>query len=314
MTGAEEGSKTMTDQDVELSRQEVAQQQEEANLHAELARMLAATGDYDRRIKQLKDALADAEAHGVKDPQVSEHVRRLAVPPLDGEAPFAQARQLRVQALKARQQATAAVRQQLGQFRAALQQLAQTLTTDEQVVQRLVQQAHRPAPAPAPAPARAAAPHDDGGLGATMVSQQVPPALKARASAQAIAPMATQAAAAAPAAVPKRQSPRVRMQARVDLESDDNFFNGFSSNISDGGVFIATVNLLPLGTSVDVGFTLPTGERIECRGVVRWVREVDDRNPQNAPGMGVQFVELEPRAAQAIERFIEQREPMFYVE
>lgn len=298
----------MTDQDVELSRQEAAQQQDEANLHAEVARAVGTTADTARRIEQLRAALAGAEAHGVRDPQVSEHVRRLAAPTLDGEAPFAQARQLRVQALKARQQATALVRQQLGQHRAALQQLTQTLATDEQVVQRLVQQAAKPKPAPPPAAATA----DDHGLGATLVSA-APPALKPRA-AQPISPAATLAAASPAPAVPKRQSPRVRMQARVDLESDDNFFNGFSANISDGGVFIATVNMLPLGTSVEVGFTLPTGERIECKGVVRWVREVDDRNPQNSPGMGVQFVELEPRAAQAIERFIEQREPMFYVE
>ncbi|MBL8921755.1 MAG: TIGR02266 family protein [Myxococcaceae bacterium] len=297
----------MTDQDVELSRQEAAQQQDEANLHAELARMVGTSAEYVRRLTQLKAALADAEAKGVRDPQVSAHVRALAVPTLDGEAPFAQARQLRGQALKARQQATAVVRQQLGQVRAALQQLSQTLATDEQVVQRLVQQAAKPRPAPAPLPA------DDVGLGATLVSA-APPALKPRGG-QPINPAATLAAGPATTpAVPKRQSPRVRMQARVDLESDDNFFNGFSANISDGGVFIATVNMLPLGTSVDVGFTLPTGERIECRGVVRWVREVDDRNPQNSPGMGVQFVDLEPRAVQAIERFIEQREPMFYVE
>ncbi len=74
------------------------------------------------------------------------------------------------------------------------------------------------------------------------------------------------------------------------------------------------MNVLPLGTSVDIGFTLPTGERIECKGVVRWVREIDDRQPDVFPGMGVQFVDLEKPSAQAIENFIQQREPMFYVE
>jgi len=147
-------------------------------------------------------------------------------------------------------------------------------------------------------------------LGATLISAATVPGLRHRATTQPPAPAPAKAAVPAP----KRQSPRVRMQAQVDLESEDNFFNGFSANISDGGVFVATVNVLPLGTNVDVGFTLPTGERIECKGVVRWVREIDDRQPDVFPGIGVQFVDLEERGAKAIESFIQQREPMFYVE
>jgi uncharacterized protein (TIGR02266 family) len=135
--------------------------------------------------------------------------------------------------------------------------------------------------------------------------------LRQRAASQ---PPAPAPAKPAEQSAPKRQSPRVRMQAQVDFESEDNFFNGFSANISDGGVFVATVNVLALGTSVDIGFTLPTGERIECKGVVRWVREIDDKQPDVFPGMGVQFVDLDERGAQAIESFIQQREPMFYVE
>jgi Tfp pilus assembly protein PilZ len=63
-----------------------------------------------------------------------------------------------------------------------------------------------------------------------------------------------------------------------------------------------------------MGFSLPTGERVECKGVVRWVREVNDQHPDVFPGIGVQFAELDPRAQQAIEQFIQQRDPMFYVE
>ena len=114
------------------------------------------------------------------------------------------------------------------------------------------------------------------------------------------------------AAPPRRQSPRVRMQAAIDLSSDDNFFNGFSSNISDGGLFVATVNLLPLGTDVDLAFTLPSGERIEAKGTVQWVREVNDKLPDAFPGMGVAFKDLSAQAQDAINGFVAQREPLFY--
>jgi uncharacterized protein (TIGR02266 family) len=104
------------------------------------------------------------------------------------------------------------------------------------------------------------------------------------------------------------------MQAAVDFHSDNNFFNGFSANISDGGLFVATVNLVPLGTEVDLSFSLPSGERIEAKGVVRWVREVNDKLPDAFPGLGVQFSSLKPEAQQAIDSFLAQRDPLFYAE
>ncbi|MER2566190.1 MAG: TIGR02266 family protein [Myxococcaceae bacterium] len=295
----------MTDQDVELSRKEAEQAQEESNLHAELTRIMAATTDYERRVKQLKGAMADAEKQGVADKPLADRVRNLAVPTLDAESAFTPARQQRAAALQARHAASHEVRERIKEFRAAIGALSQTIVADEKSLQRLLAQAKQAA-AQAPKP-----PPDE--LGATLVSAAPPPALRQRAQTQPPSPAATAIGRMTPPA-PKRQSPRVRMQAQVDFESDDNFFNGFSSNISDGGLFIATVNVLPLGTNVDVGFTLPTGERIECKGVVRWVREIDDRNPDSHPGMGVQFVDLEERSATAIEQFIQQREPMFYVE
>src|SRR5256885_554164 len=39
-----------------------------------------------------------------------------------------------------------------------------------------------------------------------------------------------------------------RMQAQVDLASDSNFYSGFSSDLEEGGLFVATVNLVEPGT------------------------------------------------------------------
>lgn len=112
---------------------------------------------------------------------------------------------------------------------------------------------------------------------------------------------------------PQRISPRVRMMAAVDFSSDANFYQGFSANISEGGLFVATVNLVPLGTEVDLSFSLPSGDRIDAKGVVRWVREVNDRLPDSFPGMGVEFVNLAVDAQNAIDAFIAQRDPLFFV-
>jgi uncharacterized protein (TIGR02266 family) len=110
----------------------------------------------------------------------------------------------------------------------------------------------------------------------------------------------------------KRVSARVAMQTQVDLASDSNFFTGFSTNISEGGLFIATVNVLAPGTPVDVSFTLPAGGRLTVKGEVRWTREVNDRTPEVFPGVGVRFTEVDPAVVGQIKAFVQQREPLFF--
>jgi uncharacterized protein (TIGR02266 family) len=110
----------------------------------------------------------------------------------------------------------------------------------------------------------------------------------------------------------KRVAARVAMQTQVDLSSDSNFFTGFSTNISEGGLFIATVNVLPAGTPVDVSFTLPAGRRLTVKGEVRWTREVNDRTPDVFPGVGVRFTDVDPAVVSQIKTFVQQREPLFF--
>ena len=117
----------------------------------------------------------------------------------------------------------------------------------------------------------------------------------------------------APGAAPAgRSTARIPMQTQVDMSSDSNVFTGFSTNLSEGGVFVATVSLLPVGTPVDLTFTLPGNTRISVKGEVRWTREIDDRVPDVFPGVGVRFVELGVDAAEALHRFVAEREPLFY--
>ncbi|HLL55877.1 MAG TPA: TIGR02266 family protein, partial [Myxococcaceae bacterium] len=122
------------------------------------------------------------------------------------------------------------------------------------------------------------------------------------------------AAAAATANLLSERQSRVRMQASVDMESESNFFQGFSTNLSEGGLFVATVQMLPRGTPVDLHFTLPGGKRIDAKGVVRWTREVNDRTPDIFPGVGVQFTDLPTEAAAAIRSFVSEREPLFFAD
>ena len=120
------------------------------------------------------------------------------------------------------------------------------------------------------------------------------------------------AARRAAAEAQRRERTRVALQASVDPSSDSNLYTGFSSDIREGGVFVATVQALPRGTPVDVTLTLPEGQPVRASGVVRWTRELDERQPEMMPGLGVQFTALVPEVADALRRFLAVREPLFF--
>ncbi|MBK7859468.1 MAG: PilZ domain-containing protein [Archangiaceae bacterium] len=100
----------------------------------------------------------------------------------------------------------------------------------------------------------------------------------------------------------------------MTLGSDSNFFTGFTNDVSEGGLFVATVNLLPLGTQIDLSFSLPNGPKVEGKGEVRWVREFDEKYPDTFPGMGIKFLDIPLPSVAAIHAFTVQREPMFFPE
>ena len=105
------------------------------------------------------------------------------------------------------------------------------------------------------------------------------------------------------------------MQAEVTLGSESNFYTGFSGDLSEGGIFVATYEkLLPPGTAVEVALALPNRSPIKVMGRVRWVRETTDHSPGIFPGMGIQFDGMHPEALSAIKSFLQRREPMFWDE
>jgi len=129
------------------------------------------------------------------------------------------------------------------------------------------------------------------------------------------APTPSPAASRTPApkeAPSSRVHPRIALRTAVTFESEDNFFTGFTANISEGGLFIATVELLPVGTEVDLNITLPGDHRLSTTGQVRWLREWNDMTPDIYPGMGVQFTNMPKEVAALLGDFLTLREPIFY--
>jgi uncharacterized protein (TIGR02266 family) len=115
-----------------------------------------------------------------------------------------------------------------------------------------------------------------------------------------------------PPAAEKRAVPRRGLEVELGFQSETNFFTGFTQDISTGGIFVATYDIPSVGTEVNVNFCLPGGPLMSLDGVVRWVREFNDNNPEMAPGIGVSFERLHPADREAINAYLRENAPLFY--
>jgi uncharacterized protein (TIGR02266 family) len=111
-----------------------------------------------------------------------------------------------------------------------------------------------------------------------------------------------------------RSAPRVALAAEVSYSSENNFYTGLTANIGVGGVFIATADLLQVGTPLDLNLRMPDGIQLETKARVRWVREQNELTPNVGPGMGVEFDTLSPAEQESIRAFVECRQPLLYEE
>jgi len=110
----------------------------------------------------------------------------------------------------------------------------------------------------------------------------------------------------------RRGAARVEAEIGIGFQSDSNFYTGFSENISEGGVFVATYEKWRIGERMRVRLTLPGHEEpLEAFVEVRWERTPDPSHDVK-PGYGLQFVDLGDATRAVIERFVRKRAPMFY--
>lgn len=107
----------------------------------------------------------------------------------------------------------------------------------------------------------------------------------------------------------QRAAERAHVEVDVGLLSDSNFYTGFSGDISEGGVFVATGKPLAPGTNVTLYFVLPGGRAVRVAGHVRWSRVAESGR---VSGMGVGFSELRPSDRAAIAEYCATRPPLFH--
>ncbi|HEY4122240.1 MAG TPA: PilZ domain-containing protein [Byssovorax sp.] len=96
---------------------------------------------------------------------------------------------------------------------------------------------------------------------------------------------------------PERQDERVTINK--EFESYDAFIAEYVTNISRTGVFVRSKTPLPVGTKVNLTFTVIMDDIETIEGVGEVVRVHDD-----PPGMGVVFKGLSSYSANLIEKLL----------
>lgn len=109
----------------------------------------------------------------------------------------------------------------------------------------------------------------------------------------------------------ERRSVRRWCELEIEFTEDTQFFAGFTQDISEGGLFVATYQTLPVGSRLNLTFQLPDGSPITAHGEVRWLRQGD--GGETRPGMGIAFTAVPSASMEAIRRFCA-RHPPLYVE
>lgn len=109
----------------------------------------------------------------------------------------------------------------------------------------------------------------------------------------------------------RREAERVEVEWAVDCETEETFLFASITNISALGIFVASRQPLPLGTSVVLRFAPPGAvEPFTLKGEVAWVNPVRLLAPCRNPGLGIRFVDLTPEDR---ERLIEAIHTIAYV-
>ncbi|HNT26668.1 MAG TPA: TIGR02266 family protein [bacterium] len=112
-----------------------------------------------------------------------------------------------------------------------------------------------------------------------------------------------------------RSSKRVDVELGVSFEMADEgphkFYTGITQDISQGGVFLATHRILPIGDKVRLTFSL-SGREISAQAEVVWSCDSVTAATYTGPGMGLRFMSISEEDKRFIEEYVKQRETIYY--
>jgi uncharacterized protein (TIGR02266 family) len=99
-----------------------------------------------------------------------------------------------------------------------------------------------------------------------------------------------------------RHDVRIPLALEVEYRTAGAFLVAYSVNLSKGGIFLETETPMPMGTVLNLRFSVPGGSTLEVTGRVTWVRL--DPEPGKPAGMGIEFENLDGRHGEIIDGIV----------
>ncbi len=100
----------------------------------------------------------------------------------------------------------------------------------------------------------------------------------------------------------KRKFERTKVNTKSEVHSDEGMTFSKSTDMSNGGLFIATPEPLAEGSEVSLSLQIPGEESVDIKGVVRWVRESGDEDSKS--GMGIEFVDISENDLENLKKIV----------
>ncbi|HDH87997.1 MAG: hypothetical protein B6I32_01390 [Desulfobacterium sp. 4572_20] len=105
--------------------------------------------------------------------------------------------------------------------------------------------------------------------------------------------------------LPRRIGKRVSGKINISFKKADDFFKSYIANFGQGGLFIHTTKNLPVGSLLDLEFNLPdSNQEITTKGKVMWIRPQDMSTEKMPPGMGIQFINMNPNDSKLLKNYL----------
>ena len=99
----------------------------------------------------------------------------------------------------------------------------------------------------------------------------------------------------------KRNTDRKTKRLEVKVNLNDTSYKAYTSNLSEGGLFVRTMKGYQPGTVLDLELYLPSGEIIKLRGTVKWGIKTSFQQIKN--GMGNELIDIPPEYLEFFKSF-----------
>ena len=103
-----------------------------------------------------------------------------------------------------------------------------------------------------------------------------------------------------------RLEPQVTGTIRISFKKESDFYKSYIGNLAKGGLFVKTNKVLPVDTLLNLELTLPKADRaVHTTGKVIWNRAENTSSEKMPPGMGIQFVDIDPEDERLLKNYME---------